>query len=199
MGIFGTNQRKRSGFTIVELLIVIVVIGILASIVMVAYPGYQQRTRDNERKSDVSQFAAAFKAYALQKNDYMESTSNCGFMGQGNGWINAGPNAFFPNTISSCLKTAKVLTQDIIDPSGCLSDTGGKCGTASSTPTSAYMKATCTKSGNKITYIFAYLEGSPRIDAQIDALCDAGSVTGFSSATQKWGSVYGMNYYVAVQ
>jgi len=198
MGIFGRNRHKLEGFTVVELLVVIAVIGILASIVMVAYPGYQQRTRDNERKSDVSQLAAAFKAYSLQKNDFVEATSNCGFLGQGNGWINAGPNAFFPNTISSCLKGVKVLSQDLIDPSGCVSDTGGKCGTASSTPTSAYMKATCTKSGNKITYVFAYLEGQPRIDAQIDALCDAGSVTGFTSATQKWGSIYGMNYYVAV-
>lgn len=198
MGIFGKNRHKPQGFTVIELLVVVVTIGILASIVLVLYPSYQQRTRDNERKSDVSQLAAAFKAYALQKNDFVETTSNCGFVGQGNGWINAGPNAFFPNTISSCLTGAKVLAQDLIDPSGCVSDTGGKCGTASSTPTPAYMKATCTKSGNKVTYIFAYLEGQPRIDAQVDALCDAGTVTGFNSTSQKWGSIYGMNYYVAV-
>ena len=37
---------KQSGFTIVELLIVIVIIGILAAITIVAYNGIQQRARD---------------------------------------------------------------------------------------------------------------------------------------------------------
>jgi type IV pilus assembly protein PilA len=39
-------HKKQTGFTIVELLIVIVVIGILAAITVVAYSGIQQRARD---------------------------------------------------------------------------------------------------------------------------------------------------------
>lgn len=38
-----TKQTKSSGFTIVELLIVIVVIAILAAITIVAYNGIQDR------------------------------------------------------------------------------------------------------------------------------------------------------------
>lgn len=43
------KNKQNSGFTIVELLIVIVVIGILAAITIVAYNGVQQRARDMTR------------------------------------------------------------------------------------------------------------------------------------------------------
>lgn len=52
--------KNHSGFTIVELLIVIVVIGILAAITVVAYNGVQQRARD--AKMDSTLQSAAKKA-----------------------------------------------------------------------------------------------------------------------------------------
>jgi len=45
--------KQKSGFTIVELLIVIVVIAILAAITIVAYNGIQNRTHDTAVQSDV--------------------------------------------------------------------------------------------------------------------------------------------------
>ena len=45
------NINKESGFTIVELLIVIVVIGILAAITIVAYNGVQNRARANSAQA----------------------------------------------------------------------------------------------------------------------------------------------------
>lgn len=47
-------KSKQTGFTIVELLIVIVVIGILAAITIVAYNGVQNRARDTVAASDLS-------------------------------------------------------------------------------------------------------------------------------------------------
>lgn len=55
--------RDKKGFTIVELLIVIVVIAILAAITIVAYNGIQQRARDARRASDISQIKKALLAY----------------------------------------------------------------------------------------------------------------------------------------
>ena len=46
---FTTSHKRRTGFTIVELLIVIVIIAILAAITIVAYNGLQQRARDSQR------------------------------------------------------------------------------------------------------------------------------------------------------
>ena len=48
--------KTTSGFTIVELLIVIVVIGILAAITIVAYNGVQQRASDAVVQTDVRNF-----------------------------------------------------------------------------------------------------------------------------------------------
>jgi prepilin-type N-terminal cleavage/methylation domain-containing protein len=192
---------KSRGFTLIELIIVIFVIGVLASIVLVAYPGYQQRTRDNQRKSDLQQVSAAINAYALQKNDYVTTASGCGLGGNGNGWLNAGPSdtgaGSYPQAITACLQGAGVLTAgSFVDPSGCNWGSGGSCGT---NPAQAYMKATCTKNGNTITYLFAHTELDPPNAAAIDALCDSGSVNGFTTVTQKWGTAYGMNYYVVVR
>lgn len=57
---------KQKGFTIVELLIVIVVIGILAAITIVAYNGIQNRANDNTIQADLSNFA---KLMEIQKVD----------------------------------------------------------------------------------------------------------------------------------
>ena len=57
------SQTKQKGFTIVELLIVIVIIGILAAISIVAYNGVTQKARDDQRLSDARNIANAAASY----------------------------------------------------------------------------------------------------------------------------------------
>ena len=65
---------NRRGFTIVELLIVIVVIGILAGITIVAYNGIQDRAKISAAQSAVSQAVKKIEAYKVQNNDTYPSS-----------------------------------------------------------------------------------------------------------------------------
>lgn len=62
-------MRSKSGFTIVELLIVIVVIAVLASIVVVAYSGIQRQSRVSLIKSELEQAAKQLGIYAVDNSD----------------------------------------------------------------------------------------------------------------------------------
>ena len=74
------GKSKSSGFTIVELLIVIVVIAILATVVIVAYTGAQQRARDAVRTADISNVQKALEYYYDVNNTYPSvGTDNTGY------------------------------------------------------------------------------------------------------------------------
>lgn len=63
-------NKNTSGFTIVELLIVIVVIAILAAISIVAYVGIQNTASDSAVKSDLRNFAGKIMEYEIVEGDY---------------------------------------------------------------------------------------------------------------------------------
>lgn len=61
------NSRwDRQGFTIVELLIVVVVIAILAAVTIVAYNGIQDRARLSVLKNDLSKSAKSLEAFKIK-------------------------------------------------------------------------------------------------------------------------------------
>src|SRR5215210_4043905 len=61
---------KNQGFTIVELLIVIVVIGILAALVITTFTGIQQKARNTERETDIKAIHGQVEAYFAQNGKY---------------------------------------------------------------------------------------------------------------------------------
>lgn len=63
-------KNKQEGFTIVELLIVIVVIGVLAAIVIVAYNGVTRSARDASVQSDVRNFQKKIDIWKVETGQY---------------------------------------------------------------------------------------------------------------------------------
>lgn len=70
-------MSHADGFTIVELLIVIVVVAILAAIVIVAYNGVQMRARNDQTAAAVRAYRNAFLGYVGQ-NGQLPPTQNSG-------------------------------------------------------------------------------------------------------------------------
>jgi prepilin-type N-terminal cleavage/methylation domain-containing protein len=68
-------HRKEQGFTIVELLIVIVVIGILAGLVITTFTGIQQKARNTERQTDIKAIYGQVEAYYAQNGKYPTLTN----------------------------------------------------------------------------------------------------------------------------
>lgn len=62
--------KQKSGFTIVELLIVVVVIAILAAITIVSYNGIQNRANDTVVRSDLANAARKVEAYKIDNGAY---------------------------------------------------------------------------------------------------------------------------------
>jgi len=60
----GNSQQSGAGFTLLELLLVVSIIGIMAGFFMTTYPSSQKRARDTQRMSDLKQYQIALEAYA---------------------------------------------------------------------------------------------------------------------------------------
>jgi prepilin-type N-terminal cleavage/methylation domain-containing protein len=64
------DHIPKKGFTIIELIVSIVIIGILVTIMIVSYTGIQQRSRDSKRSSDITQLSVAIEKYHSEKSQY---------------------------------------------------------------------------------------------------------------------------------
>ena len=198
---------KKQGFTIVELLVVIVVIAILAAISVFAYNGVQAKARDADRISDLQEIADAIKQYRTKTGHDIQTVgtvkADCGRyeadgvtpMGGGSsnaggGWFNYESTSTTNYSVSllHCLMFKGYLNESVVDPTGCASTTGTPApGRTCSTTGYAYMKYSCTIGGQTVTYVYARLEaGGDSVKTRASGGCSATSVV------DNWG----MNYYV---
>lgn len=76
----------KKGFTLVEILVVVTIISILASIAAVSYSRFIKQSRDARRKTDIEQIRAAIELYRNFNNVYPTSGASQG-MAFGSGEI----------------------------------------------------------------------------------------------------------------
>ena len=70
------NQRR--GFTLVELMVVIAIIGILATIVTASFSKAQEKARDGRRQADLASLRNALELYYSESNRYIDIVGgNC--------------------------------------------------------------------------------------------------------------------------
>ena len=121
-------MRNRSGFTITELLVVVVVISILAAITLTTYAGLQKRAATSAVRADLQ------SAYKVLQGDYIGTGSYPATLAEANGGkgLSFGPDiaALYTATSSTfCLSlrntrqnaVASTTDQNVVTESSCSS------------------------------------------------------------------------------
>ncbi len=76
-------MKKQKGFTLIELMIVVVIIAILASIAIPSYHSYMQKTRRADAKQSLTAAAAAMEKWFFTNNGYATTATQLGSIGIG--------------------------------------------------------------------------------------------------------------------
>lgn len=67
---YSIKSNSRSGFTTIEIVLVLVIIGILATLVITTRSGVQQNQRNTERQRDIKELRDGLEGYFANANQY---------------------------------------------------------------------------------------------------------------------------------
>lgn len=133
------NNSER-GFTIVELLIVIIVIGILATLVLIAYGNVQAQARDTKHRQDAISLRDAAAAFKLN-----DSSASYPLAGAGAASVSSSFAYSIANMTNKTVNVDSSVTDRVsANPPGTTAGTSGKdgiqvlyCGPSGSTAVNA--------------------------------------------------------------
>jgi len=118
--------QNNHGFTIVELLVVIVVIGILASITVVSYTGITQRANTSKAMSNAKSAQTVAEAYATE-NAYYPSTLAIFNTGANSAKLPSGVSVIAVGSLSGQTSNNKlVMVTWECNTASCANPTGGR-------------------------------------------------------------------------
>lgn len=109
-----TRKHSKSGFTIVEIIVIVTVIGILTTIGVVSYGGYRTRAAKSQAESTVQQVRLKLGEYYTDNNKYPLAAAN----------VNTEIRTLGINTATADSFQAMIAAGATYVP---LSDSGGTC------------------------------------------------------------------------
>jgi len=86
------NLRRDEGFTLIELMVVVMIIAVLIAIAIPSFLGFRKSAQDRSAQSEVRNVLLAEKAYWLENGSYTETAADITAL-EPNAVINADPAA----------------------------------------------------------------------------------------------------------
>jgi type IV pilus assembly protein PilE len=116
------NIAKSRGFTLIELMIVIVIVGVLAAIALPAYQDYAQRARRADAKTSLLEVQMAMEKWRANNATYTTDMTDLGYSAATN---NASKEGYYILDLPSAASAAAYTIQAA--PTGI--QAGDDCGT----------------------------------------------------------------------
>jgi type IV pilus assembly protein PilA len=118
---FTRMMRKNEGFTLIELMIVIAIIGILAAIAIPQFSAYRTRSYNSAAEADIRNAATAQEAYYVDNQTYKQDPlgligSNYGFYTTANVNVTGGAGA--TQYTMTALHSSGNKTYTLVGPGG---------------------------------------------------------------------------------
>lgn len=169
------RPSQVAGFTVVEMIVIVVVIAILAGITVIAYNNVQDKADDAKRKEDIDKIAKGLQLWAIKGRQSLADFPNSGWGSvPAAGWYDG---AYGGPTVQQVLIDAGYVDSLVDDPDGY-----------------RYMISACTTAadGRRVVYARFAIPPSPTAEEVTEAAgCNA------TTRNQAVGS-YQMNYAVVV-
>lgn len=107
------KKNKQSGFTIIELLVVVAIIATIMSIVVALVGDAKAKARDTKRRADLSQIQVALELYRNEHGTFQ--VTGGGSAGGGQGWLSYENGGSYPAAVTRILYNEGYLKTPIIE------------------------------------------------------------------------------------
>ncbi len=115
-----TKRAAQKGFSLVELMVVVAIIGVLAALAVPKFQVFQAKAKQSEAKNNLSHLYTLEQTYFGDWDTFSNSLTNLGFVTQGGGRTNAARYNYTLPTATAAAFTAQAAATSInVIASGC--------------------------------------------------------------------------------
>ncbi len=121
---------NRKGFTLIELMIVVAIIGILAAIAIPNFMNYQCKAKQSEAKANLGTIRTGQEAYRAEFDEYAGTMAGIGFSTSGKArysYATTGTSVFTATASAVAGKVGTTADVWTITNNGTLSNTSNSC------------------------------------------------------------------------